>query len=169
MPHGVLMRKAQLQIMENIFVLIILFVILAISLIFVIGFQKTQYNAKLEELKELELIKKSQILSFLPEMQCTTNQDIEADCYDILKIEAFTQQIQTNPDYYNPLLGNIRIEIKRLNPSPGIPESQRWDKEWLVYDNALQGSIFTQQVPVLLRNATANKDYFGVIFLEVYG
>jgi hypothetical protein len=161
------MKKAQLQMMENAFVLLIIFVILIIAFVFVVGMQKSAQNDKIQEFKELELIKKSQILNFLPEMQCSDNNIIDPDCYDILKIEAFKQQIEENPDYYNTLLGKINLTVKKFEPSPDYNE---WNGEWNIYDNTKGEDEGVRQVqfPVLLKNVTEKADYFGVVIIGVY-
>ena len=164
-------KKAQLQIMENIFILIIIFLILILALVFVIAVQKTNQRDKVRELQELELIKKSQILNFLPEMQCMEGIedkiDIDPNCYDIKKIEVMTEIFENDLDYYPELIGHVRILIRKFDPSP---EVNSWEKEWLVYDKPKADFIGYREVqfPVLLRDVTTNSDYFGVIYLGVY-
>ena len=158
--------KAQLQIMENAFILLILFIIFSIA--FVIAVQKSNQKDKLAEYSQVELIKKSRVLNFFPEMQCTDNNNLKSDCYDILKVMSFSDKVRQDSFYYKPLLGNIKISIRRYEPSP---ENKGWGTEWVVYDSQKPGATDKVAVrfPVLLRNVTDNSDYFGVIFLEVYG
>ena len=160
-------KRAQLQIMENTFILIVIFLILILALIFVIAVQKSNQRDKVRELQELELIKKSRVLNFLPEMQCSDNNDLDPDCYDILKIEVMKEIFDNDKDYYPVLLGNVRILIRKFDPSPKI---NSWKDEWLVYDNpkAEDKGYREVQFPVLLRDVTSNSDYFGVIYLGVY-
>ena len=160
-------RKAQLQIMENTFVLIIIFFILILALVFTIAVQKSNQRNNQIELQELELIKKSRVLNFLPEMQCSDNNDLDPDCYDILKIETMQTIFNQDKDYYPELIGHVRIIIKQFDPSP---EVNQWTNEWLVYDNpkAEDKGYREVQFPVLLRDVTSNSDYFGVIYLGVY-
>jgi hypothetical protein len=165
-------KKAQLQIMENAFILLIIFIILVIAFIFVMSFQRAEQKDKEAEFKKLELVKKSQVLNFLPEMQCSDNNQLSPDCYDILKIESFMTQVNDDHVYYNSLLGNIKITIKRYEPSPDCdcPNNDRWLKTWDIYNNPKEedkGSLHIQY-PVLLADTVNNANYFGVIFLEVY-
>lgn len=160
-------KKAQLQIMENIFILIIIFIILILALVFVIAVQRSNQQDKVRELQEIELIKKSRVLNFLPEMQCSDNNDLDPDCYDILKIEAMQEIFDQDKDYYPELIGQVRILVRKFDPSP---EVNSWEKEWLVYDKPKADFIGYREVqfPVLLRDVTSNSDYFGVIYLGVY-
>jgi hypothetical protein len=163
----ILKKKAQLQIMENAFILMIIFIILVIALIFVIGFQKAEQKDKEKEYKNLELIKKSQVLNFLPEMQCSDNNNIAPDCYDLIKINSFKQQVKDSKDYYTNLLGNIKITIKRYDPSPNI---NSWGETWEIYDNPKpeDNGFLPVHFPVLLSDPVNNANYFGLIFLQVY-
>jgi hypothetical protein len=163
------MKRAQLQIMENAFILLVVFIILIMAFVFVLFIQRSQHREKLDELKELELIKKSQVLNFLPEIQCSDNNDIDPDCYDIQKIKVFQDALNKEKFYYDALLGYVQIEIKRYDPSPG---KELWIDEhsWLVYDNPLPDydGIKSVRFPVLLSDITENKNYFGIILLGVY-
>ncbi len=160
-------RKAQLQIMENTFILIVIFLILTLALIFVIAVQKSNQQDKVRELQEIELIKKSRVLNFLPEMQCSDNNDLDPDCYDILKIEVMTEIFENDLDYYPELIGHVKILIKKFDPSPEVNE---WTDEWIIYDRPKGEYLGYREVqfPVLLRDVISNSDYFGVIYLGVY-
>ena len=160
-------RKAQLQIMENTFILIIIFLILIIALVFVIAVQRSNQQDRVKELQEIELIKKSHVLNFLPEMQCSDNNDLDPDCYDILKIEVMTEIFENDLDYYPELIGHVLIIVRQFDPSPEVNE---WTNEWIIYNNTKGDYTGIRPVmfPVLLRDVTTNSDYFGVIYLGVY-
>ncbi|MBN2367756.1 hypothetical protein JXC34_01960 [Candidatus Woesearchaeota archaeon] len=163
-------KKAQLQIMENVFVLIIIFIILIIAFVFAIGMQRSAQKDKLDELREIELIKKSQILNFFPELQCSDNNNLEPDCYDIYKIMSFKEKMEEDDAflrYYKFLFGNIKITIHRYDPSPN---TQNWFDPVLLFDNPKSEDLGIKIVrfPILLRNVIEEKDYFGVIEVGVY-
>ncbi len=160
-------KKAQLQMMENTFVLLILFIIFMIVFLVILVVNKAQSNNRIAELQEAELIKKSQVLNFLPEMQCSDNNNLDPDCYDIIKIQTFRDYIEQDRTYYNSLLGHIRIEIEKYDPSPDI--NQELDR-WEVYDYPYSEDkgVKAIQFPVLLRDVVDNSDYFGIIYLKIY-
>lgn len=164
-------KRAQLQIMENTFILMVIFLILILALIFVIAVQRSNQQDKLQELQELELIKKAQVLNFLPEMQCMEgieeDIDIDPNCYDIKKIEVMTEIFENDLDYYPELIGHVRILIRKFDPSPEVNE---WTDEWLVYDKPKGEYLGHREVqfPVILRDVTSKSDYFGIIYLGVY-
>lgn len=160
-------KKAQLQIMENAFILLVIFIILIIAFVFVVAFQRAEAKDKEKEFLQLELIKKSRILNFLPEMQCSDNNNLDPDCYDMFKIDSFSKTVKTEDFFYKPLLGNIKITIRRFDPSPDI---NKWFDTWEVYDNPKPefNGIMPIEFPVLLKDSVNNTNYFGVIFLGVY-
>lgn len=167
------MKKAQLQIMENAFVLLAIFFILMLAVIFVAANQRNARLEKLEMFKERDSIKKSRALDFLPEMTCSEDNVIDPNCYDILKIIAFKELIQEEQLYYNEMLGNIYIIVRRFDPSPENPNYKEWVEEWIIYNNtkAEYKGHTELRFPVLLRDVidgTSNPDYFGVIYLGVY-
>ena len=74
-------KKAQIQMMETIAVLLIFFVILIIGFIFYIrtaGFGQAQ---KVTKDQELQSIRVSQAISFLPELQCSSKNIIKDNCF----------------------------------------------------------------------------------------
>ncbi|MFH2019901.1 MAG: hypothetical protein ABIJ34_00655 [archaeon] len=162
-------KKAQLQLMENTFILIILFIIFAIAFVFVMVMQQAEQRDKISEFKDLEMMKKAQVLNFLPEMQCSDNNNLDPDCYDILKIESFTKYLGTDTLYYHSLLGNVKIKVVRYDPSPEVnKEIQSWE----VYDfpkpDEKDMGYKEVQFPVLLKDVRESSSYFGIIYLGVY-
>lgn len=165
-------KKAQLQIMENALVLMVVFIILIFAFIFFVGYQRQQLKDKEREFKQLELLKKTQIINNLIELQCSENNQFKSNCFDILKIETFKEILEEEKFYYEPLFGNIKIVIKQYEPSPDCYEctTTRWLKTWELYDNPKkQNKGFLEiQMPILLKSPVDGDTKFGVLFLEVY-
>src|SRR3989338_1946725 len=129
-------KKAQLQIMENIFAIVIIVIILAIAFVFMVAVDRQEQRSREQDIAALDVVKKSQVLNFLPELKCSDNNNLDPDCYDILKIEAFTQQVSEDNFYYRTLLGNMKIEIVRYDPSPEVNNELK--KNFLLKDTARQ-------------------------------
>jgi len=157
--------KAQIQILENAFVLIVVFIILIIAILFIAIIQKSDQAVKNREYKELDAAKKSQLLAFLPELQCSHNNNLEPDCFDQLKIQAFSSNIALYGIYYKSLLGNIRITVKRYDIS-----TDTWQETWTIYDYPRQvnNGIREFRYPVLLADPVDKSNYFGILYLGVY-
>ena len=160
-------KRAQLQMMENTFVLLILFIVSMIVFLVILVMNKAQANTRTVELQEAELIKKSQVLNFLPEMQCSDNNNLDPDCYDIIKIQTFKNYVNNDKTYYNSLLGHINIVVEKYDPSPDIDaELERWEVfDYPYSEDKGEKSI---QFPILLRDVVDNSDYFGIIYLKIY-
>ena len=158
--------------MENVFVLIVIFILLSIAFIIAVAYYRAGQVEKNLEFKEIAIIKKSQILSFLPELQCSDNNNIDPDCYDIYKIESFREHLQDNPLYYSGLLGNVIIKVSEFDPSPSENE---WKREWIIYDNPKADTssedyagVRAVHFPVLLKDPRRDEGHFGVVYLGVY-
>ncbi|MBN2422452.1 hypothetical protein JXB41_04455 [Candidatus Woesearchaeota archaeon] len=165
-------KKSQLQMMQTVVVLLIFFVLLVIGLIFVFFNQRSNLKEKQREYTNLELMKKAQVLNFMPELQCSFDNVINPDCYDIEKINAFESKVYADNKYfYDALLGNSRITILRFDM-----DAIDWDPAWgsadgkLIYDNKKPDykQISKVQLPISLYDPEEDEYYFGLINLEIY-
>ncbi|MBD3203088.1 hypothetical protein GF327_02240 [Candidatus Woesearchaeota archaeon] len=167
-------KKSQIQMMQTIIILVIFFFLIAIGLIFYFSYQKSGLKDKSRIYQNIEMIKKSQILSFLPEIQCSFGNIISSDCYDIQKIHAFTSTVYPdNKYYYDSLFGNVRISILKYETKiHNWNQSLIWkgDSGLTLYDNSKPdySGIRNLEIPVNLFDSALNKYYFGIIKLEIY-
>jgi len=124
------MRKAQVMSMETIAVLLVFFIIFAFVLIFYLGFQKGQAEQKKIELSEQHSVELAQVISNLPELECTGG-GIESgvDCFDIYKILAMEKTIRENENLrlgiYQEKLGSSSITFREVYRM-GSLESRNW-------------------------------------------
>lgn len=164
-------KKAQLEIMQNAFILLTIIIIFAFVLVFVMMMNRSAQRDRLEEFRELELIKKSQVLNFLPEMQCSDNNNLDPDCYDLHKIIEFEKHVKdsakNNLFFYQSLLGHLKISIKQYEISPDFSGLKQ---EWTVYDDPPKDDKGSKKVffPVRIRDGVDDESYFGVVELWVY-
>jgi hypothetical protein len=154
--------------MESSFVLLIFFFLLALVVIFFMIMQKAAVKDKNLEYANLQLIKKSQIINYLPEILCTEDNHPKPDCFDIEKLDALSNisSQARYKQYYLSMFGNMNINISMYNS-----DSKTWSKPWTIYSNPGNGTRRQIQIPISLFNASANQNdarYFGVIFLDVY-
>ena len=61
-------KKAQLQIMENIFAIVIIVIILAIAFVFMVAVDRQEQRSREQDIAALDVVKKSQVLNLF-EMQ----------------------------------------------------------------------------------------------------
>ena len=161
-------KKSQIKMFETIAVLLIFFVLVGFGLIFYSGIQKQGFQEKQEENFELMAIQTAQLVSFLPELQCSSDGIITDDCFDILKVEAL-REIINNPqnqklknEYYYDLFGFSSISIEQIYP-PGV--------SWLIYERTTERTKAKSSImiPVSLYDASSREYNFGVLNIEVYG
>lgn len=149
---------------ETIAVLLIFFVLVGFGLIFYGRIQAGSFQATQEENFELKAIQTAQLVSFLPELQCSSNNIIIDDCFDILKVEALSEFIEQNPniknEYYYDLFGFSSITIEQVYPS---------ELSWKVYERTLTGNKAKSsiKIPVSLYNASSRSYNFGVLTVDV--
>lgn len=108
--------KGQLKIFETIGVLIVFFLLLIISFVFYINYQKAQFRIEREQkavLSSTEIASKSFLL---PELDCSVLGVKIPNCYDKNKLKAFTSLINNNAfrSYYFQLFGLSTINITDL-------------------------------------------------------
>ncbi|MBU0757647.1 MAG: nickel-dependent hydrogenase large subunit [Nanoarchaeota archaeon] len=173
-------KKSQLQIMQSTMILLLVFVLFAIGLIFFFSYQSSKMKEKEAEYADLEMIKKSQTLNFFPELQCSFDNIVDPDCFDMEKIESF---IGYDEDYYyRRLLGNVKIVILKFDMEnnawftgpddlhPGID----WDGEkgFPIYNNEKEDGKYTKMksvnLPISLYEPKTDRYYFGMIKYQVF-
>jgi len=105
------MKKAQIQYMETIFVLLILVVIIFIGTIVVYSFYSKSLNEKRQDITNIDSVTLTTSIINMPELTCGKN----TNCIDALKILAFQETLQSNP-YYKILFRNMDISIEIIYP-----------------------------------------------------
>ncbi len=150
---------------ETIAVLLIFFVLIGFGLIFYGRIQAGSFQEKQEENFELKAIQTAQLVSFLPELQCSSNNIIVDDCFDILKVEALSEFIEQNPnirnEYYYDLFGFSSISIEQVYPSV---------VSWSIYERTTERTKAKSSImiPVSLYNASSRAYNFGILTVAVY-
>jgi len=160
------MKKAQIKMTENVAVLFVFFLLLAFGLIFYMGVMKSTSQKDQEKDFTLKAIRITQLITFLPEMQCSAENIVTDACFDIMKVESFSGLVKKNFLYYYDYFGFSNISVTEIYPNK---------RTWSIYEN-LPNDIENKNklvtpVPISLYNATAggSKGYsFGVLKVTVY-
>ena len=162
-------KKAQIKMFETIAVLLIFFVLIGFGLIFYSKMQRESIQETGEEYFELKAIQTAQLVSFLPELQCTSptsSNIVDDNCFDLLKVKALSGIIKNDQklrtEYYYDLFGSSKISIEQI-----YPFGMGWDiYEYKSLTN--KKSISSIKIPISLYNASSNKNNFGVLNIDVY-
>ena len=158
-----------MKMFESIAVLIIFFILLVFGFIFYSKVVKHRALVDLEEKKQLESIEIAQRVSFLPELICTSGEEIENyGCIDWLKLKKAVEIMRANKEHYHDILGYTKITVKKIYP-PG--------EELLLYNNTFGENKMVSIIPSLLYDATSEGSCsgvgrgscsFGILIVEVY-
>ena len=158
------LRKSQMKMGENIAILFVFFLIIAFGMIFYMKVIKHTSQKSQTENFELQAIKIAQIVNFLPEIQCSSDNIITDSCVDLLKLNAFSDSISKNKNYYYNLFKFSDITIDEIYPDK---------KNFVFYKNVPDDYVNKQsiQIPISLYDSRfgGNKGYsFAVINVIVY-
>lgn len=107
------MKKAQIQFMETIFVLLILIVIIFIGIIVIYSFYTKSLNEKRESIQDIDAVTLTSSIINMPEFTCGNQEN----CIDAMKILAFKSKLK-NKQYYKTLFRNMDITIDIVYPAP---------------------------------------------------
>ena len=109
-------KKAQMKMGENIAVLFVFFLIIAFGMIFYMRVLKHTSQTRDIENFELQSIKIAQLVNFLPELQCSSDNIVKDACIDLYKLQAFKDIVNKNQDYYYNLFKFSKIEVDEIYP-----------------------------------------------------
>lgn len=156
--------KSQIHIGENVAILFIFFILLVVSLVFYSRLAETQIGMKQEEVFAAKALDITQRISYLPETQCSKDNVVESNCYDLHKLQALAKLAEMNRAHYFTLFGYANITIERIFPE------DNWRAN--IYNNAPAKFVEKQsiQIPVSIcdfTNSTA-KCFFAVMTVDVF-
>lgn len=154
-------RKSQIQMLETISVLAIASILILLGLVFYSVMFKSSIEVEKGESMQLDAIKIAQRSSFLPELQCSQENIIIDNCINILNLEALSEIINENKIYYFDKLSFSRIIVNKIYPD---------NEEWVLYDRPLEqySDKSVTNAPILLFDPVEDKNYFGVMRIEVF-
>ncbi len=162
------MKKAQIQMGENVIILFIFFILLVFAVIFFTKIQSAKVEQKVSEDVEGRGLQIAQRVSFLPELQCTKDNAPILGCYDEYNIAALDVLARRgeNRDYYFDTFGYSVVSVYRVFPQVDSP--------LLIYSNPKDNftSVLTTNTPITLCNFIDDTEKgdcsFAVLKIEVY-
>jgi hypothetical protein len=163
-------KKSQIKMFETIAILVIFFFLVGFGFIFYARVHKTTSQIEFSEAQEFKAIQISERAAFLPEIQCSSHNEPIDDCIDIEKLEAFSNAVSNNLQYYYNLFEFSNIIVEEVYPD---------QESWTLYDNPKQDfkDQISIQLPILLNDPTSDgvcgtqlqgKCYFGVMHVSIY-
>lgn len=156
------LRRAQVKMGESIIILFIFFILLAFGMMFYAKISKITSEREVEETKGLAVQNLQKEIRYLSEIQCTEAGNVRFDCYDIGKINALSEVIDNNYDYYaqNVFLYS-NITFTQVYPT---------EEEIFLYSAPITeiAGASSFNVPVTLYDPLDDNYNFGFMTIAVY-
>jgi hypothetical protein len=151
-------RKAQIKMFETIAVIIVFFFILIFGLVYYNSTQISAIKKMDEDNKQLRSIEIMKTATYLPELQCSINNNINSNCLDITKIDNFKLLSDHNRLYYVNVLSYGSINVTQIYPTS-------WEK--VIYENRKKTakSKTLNYIPILIYDPVNTT--FGAGYMEV--
>jgi len=172
MHHPILTmeRKAQMQMAETIVILLIFFIIIGLALTFYGVFQAGSIREGEREQFEKEAIRVALVVSNLPEVDCSDDNQITQNCFDKLKVQTLSGlagRAGGNDEaflFYQAEFRSSKVTIQEIFPDP---------EEFVIYDNAPEKfkEMIPTFIPITIRDPMRPlqmQDAFGLLTVEVY-
>lgn len=157
---GDLLMKGQIRMGETIAVLIVFFFLLVFGAVFYFNIKKGDFYEKQEEYYSKESIKVTEIVSYLPELQCSSENIVSDNCYDKLKLDSSRGHIMNNSIFYFPFFQYSEIVVFEVYPGNG---------EWLLYNFSNNGTaVIPTFIPISLYDPTTKRNSFGVLRIKYF-
>lgn len=158
---------------ETISVLVVFFFLMAFGFAFYSRQQQTSALRNLDEGFDLKTIDIIQRVSNLPELQCSSENIIKENCFDLGKVNSFAGIASNHKQYYHSLFDYSKIRLELIYPDtlPSPPPSPAPPPPpWELYNNEpLEWSYKSEdQIPMSLYDARERKYYATVLIVEVY-
>ncbi len=161
------MKKAQIQMSENVIVLFLFFILLAFGIVFYSNVHSISTQQTANTAAEGRGLEVAQQVMALPELQCTSNGVEISGCYDeesAIALNAISQDSGYTDHYYSEF-GYATISIQELYPTQG--------GLLVIYNDTKPAKVITPTfVPFVLCNfldPSGNKQCnFAVLEIETY-
>ncbi len=151
--------RAQLKLGESIVILIIFFFLLMFGMVAYVKWSITEADRRATEAKSLIAVSTVQLVSFLPELQCTVEGNEDYNCVDLYKAKAISGVPDTQKAIYGTMFPRTQIILHKI-----FPEAEQIP----LYGGQHSGNSYFFPVPVAIYDPEADLYYFGYINLTVY-
>jgi hypothetical protein len=176
-------KKAQMQIAETIFAVIVIIVIIVIGIVFYSKAKEGSIKEQISKTRVDSLISLSHSLSSWPELECSVYESRDFDCFDAVKLEILSETLSKKPvlssgsssnassvavnsyafNYYFDLLGRSKIVVRQIYPSSDSK------KEWILYESkSISRNADSVVVPISIYYPVERRYAFGVLELKMY-
>jgi hypothetical protein len=155
------MRKsAQIKMFETIAVIIVFFFMLVFGLVYYNSTQTSEIKRMADDDKQLRSIEIMKTATYLPELQCSIDNVLTANCLDLIKLESFGDVSDVNRLYYTNFFSFGKIYVNETYP-------EQWGKVIYLNDKTTNKNKITNFIPILIYDPVERKYAAGVLVVEV--
>ncbi len=155
--------KAQIKMIESVFIIIIFVIILMIVIVFFARFQRSDVQFTRTEQSLRDSVQMAQIFSSLPEVACTESNAIRENCIDILKLETMDSLSSSELVYYYDLFRFGTVTIEQIYPEDGL------GRHWVIYNVTRENAgFFSMAIPMALYDPVEGRNNFGIMEVRFY-
>ena len=159
----ILGNKAQVKMGETIAIMFIFFILLIVGAVFYMNIARTSMKKDIDTSYQLKAVELSQVISFLPELQCTESNVVRASCFDLYKVIGLSKVRQDPKAFllYSREFETTKIRILQIYPPGG---------NHTIYENPKPDytSAPVTNIPISVYNASSDDHYFGVLEITSY-
>ncbi|MBD3313887.1 hypothetical protein GF345_05590 [Candidatus Woesearchaeota archaeon] len=163
-------RKAQVRMMESVMILIIFFIIVVLGFMFYSRIQQGSIQEMQRQRAEENAVAIVQNMLYMPEIQCSEKSVMIDICFDIYKLDAFSERIDPRVSanrnaflFYQQDFGDSMIQIRPIFPDQKDP--------YLIYNNTplddAEQSFILTSIPVSLKDPTKRNTKYSIGILDV--
>lgn len=170
MPNNLLRKKAQIQNMESIAVIIIIGIMIVLGIVFAFTYKKDQITRDISEQASVEALTIALRAESLDELRCSTFTSSGTLCFDYYKLtsmETFLQdsnQLEAHQYYYDQFK-ETEITINLIYPA--VPTGMKAKITPFNFSKENPKSVNTLFFPVLVYDPVTRIDYFSIIQVKV--
>lgn len=160
-------RRGQVKFGENISIMIIFFILLAMSLLFYGAWQKGSIKESIQEQFTKEAIKIALTVTYLPEVVCSQDNYVIENCFDEFKVRSLNRLILSDDESflnYEALFHDSRITIEKIFPKREIIT---------LYDSSPEEflEVVPTYIPIILKDPRERLDQgnsIAILKVEVF-
>ncbi len=157
------MRKAQVKLWTTIAILVVFFVILMFGFIFYTQVERISLERSQKEAEARRSIAIAQVVTNLPELQCSLGAVEKGICFDLYKILAFEDVHENYWIYYYDMFGYANISVKQINLNDDT------ETVYSLYENIGDKQSFTTGfIPISIYDPINKTFSFGYVEVKNY-
>ena len=181
-------KKGQIQLMESTVVMFIFFFMLVMGMVMYNNFQSSKLEVMERQFEEQKAIQIAQKITNVQELQCSDNNVITLDCFELQKLQSFKDKVKQHRLYYKEAFGSSKVSVVWVYApafsgnfyTPKFFQKEEDDNKRVVTEDEEEQVLFdfssgkenkdTFYYPISLwdKRFVPQKSYFGWLIIEAY-